>query len=266
MRGCGRPLAHDAAGLRCGAGHAFDLAREGYWNLLQPQDRRSTAAGDAAAVVEARRRWAERGRFDPLLDALVEWVQALGLPAGAVVVDCGCGEGAVLARLAAVLDLRACGIDISVPAIRRACRRLPGATWVVANADRRLPLGDASVHLLLSVFGRRNGPEFHRVLQPGGRLLAIVPGEDDLIELRAAILGRPLRLERAGRARTALAPWLEPLEQRQVRVRARLDREGIEEALALTYRGARQSQRARTERLEALDVTLSSDLLLFRPA
>ncbi|MEC8390040.1 MAG: SAM-dependent methyltransferase, partial [Planctomycetota bacterium] len=42
VRKCGQSLVLSEAGLGCGAGHHFDQAKEGYWNLTQPQDKKST--------------------------------------------------------------------------------------------------------------------------------------------------------------------------------------------------------------------------------
>ncbi len=89
------------------------------------------------------------------------------------------------------------GIDLSVAAIRLAAKSFPWATWIVANADRGIPLADRSCDLVLSLFGRRNPTEFRRVLRPGGHALVAVPGEDDLQELRAAILREGAARERA---------------------------------------------------------------------
>ena len=65
-----------------------------------------------------------------------------------VAADLGCGSGELLGALAAARDICGAGIDLSTAAVERAARRYPALTWVVANADRRLPLLDASVHLV----------------------------------------------------------------------------------------------------------------------
>src|SRR5262249_16346551 len=57
-------------------GHSFDVARSGYINLLQPQERRSKQPGDSAAAIAARRRLHDRGVTEPLLHAIAEAVAA----------------------------------------------------------------------------------------------------------------------------------------------------------------------------------------------
>ncbi len=72
VRGCGEPLRRSGGSWSCARGHSFDVAKRGYVNLLQPQDRRSLDAGDSAAVVAARRRLAAAGYDRELIVALAE--------------------------------------------------------------------------------------------------------------------------------------------------------------------------------------------------
>jgi 23S rRNA (guanine745-N1)-methyltransferase len=265
VRGCGRDLAENGAALCCAAGHAFDRAREGYFNLLQPQDRRSSAAGDRDAALEARARWIERGLADGLILALGRELDRIALEPGALVADLGCGDGALTARLLAERRVHACGVDLAVRAVRGAARRAPSITWAVANADRGLPFPDGSIDVLLSIYGRRPVAEMRRVLRAGGHLVAVLPAEDDLIELRDIVQGRGDARDRSGSLLEELAPSF-TLEGRTAwRERARLARPGIEDALALTYRGARRRERERLGSLETLEVTLAAEILRFRP-
>jgi 23S rRNA (guanine745-N1)-methyltransferase len=156
-------------------------------------------------------------------------------------------------------------VDLSRDALRAACRRMPGATWLAVNADRRLPFPDASLDVVLSLYGRRNGPEFRRILRPEGRLCVAVPGADDLVELRAVVLGAERPLEPASRWIEALARDFDLDVRRVVRRSVTLDRDGIRDALAMSYRGQRHRERARAAVLDGLEVTASTELLRFRP-
>jgi 23S rRNA (guanine745-N1)-methyltransferase len=267
VRGCGAPLAREAGALRCPAGHAFDLARSGYCNLLQPQDRRSRQPGDSPAAAAARRRLADRGIERPLIDDLLAAVAALPLPFHPAVLDVGCGEGAALGALAGRREIEAHGLDISAPAIDLAARRYPHATWIVANADRALPYATASFSLALSLAAPRNAAELRRVLAPRGWLLVGVPGADDLVELREALLGRGDLRERLPAALAALDGDFELVSQHTTRHRVRLDAAALDDILTATYRGARASQRQRRANLAtrgSLDVTVSRDLACLR--
>ena len=198
MRGCGQPLIRHGPAYACDSGHTFDIARSGYLNLLQPQDRRSHTPGDAAAALDARARLLAAGVGASILAEFVERAAAvMETPSDAVVLDLGCGTGEALERVTSTAGAHGIGIDISVDAIDRAARRAASLTWVVANADRRLPLLDASVALALSFNARRSPAECARVLAPGGHLLIAVPAPDDLIELRALVQGEGVPRERA---------------------------------------------------------------------
>jgi 23S rRNA (guanine745-N1)-methyltransferase len=264
VRHCGDPLERRGRSLVCARGHSFDLARSGYCNLLQPQDRRSKNPGDPREAVEARRRLLDTGYGNGLLRALREEITALAPRSGAAVLDVGCGEGYYLGSLAAVVDVEAHGLDLSVPAVELAARRYPRVAWIVANADRFLPYAPGSFDLVLSLDSRLNSGEMRRVLAPEGRLLVAVPAPDDLVELRAAVLGEGVLRDRLERVAGLLAPDFELEDRRTVRETASLDAAALRDALAATYRGARESRRARLDAIEEMEVTLAHDLARFR--
>lgn len=272
VRGCGAPLSRSGRSLGCPRGHRFDLARSGYCNLLQPQDRRSRRPGDSAAALTARRRLFDRGRGDWFLPHLLAAFDALHLPPGAAVLDIGCGEGFHLGALARERELTPHGLDIAAGAVDLAARRYPRATWVVANADRFLPYASGSFDLAMSLTARLNPPELRRVLadpappaNAGGFLLVAVPGADDLVELREAVLGEGCLRDRLQPAIATLAPEFELVRHTIVRTRLTLGAEDLQDLLAATYRGGRHDQRQRAEGLTEMDVTASRELAVFRP-
>jgi 23S rRNA (guanine745-N1)-methyltransferase len=248
----------------CARGHSYDVARRGYVNLLQPQHRRSLSAGDSNEAVAARAKLLAAGVGRNLLDAFVSRAARLDLPAPAVVADLGCGTGDVLAGLSQLRQLDGIGIDLSTSAIEHAARHFPNHTWVVANADRRLPLLDRSVDLALSMHGRRNVEECARVLTSTGFLLIAVPAHEDLIELRASVLGKSLERDRADAVITEHLVAFVLVERSTARQHRPLEREFLHDLLRATYRGARFSAAKRVETLESLDVTFASEILLFR--
>ena len=177
---CGQPLALTDGGgpLHCPDRHTFDLARQGYANLLPGGAH--TGTGDTAAMVAAREAFLGAGHYAPIAAALARAVP----DAAETVVDLGAGTGYYLA---AVLDAqpRAHGmaLDISKFALRRAARSHPRTGAVVCDAWRPLPLRDGAASVVLNVFAPRNGPEIRRVLRPGGTLLVVSPTSRHLAEL-----------------------------------------------------------------------------------
>ncbi len=71
-------------------------------------------------------------------------------------------------------------------ACRRAARAHPRLAVVAADAWAGLPVVDAGVDVVLSVFSPRNAEEFARVLRPDGCVISVTPGPDHLDELRSA--------------------------------------------------------------------------------
>ncbi|MEW6071698.1 MAG: putative RNA methyltransferase [Planctomycetota bacterium] len=264
VRGCGRPLVRQPRAWSCARGHSFDVARRGYVNLLQPGDRRSRAAGDSPAALAARERLEARGLGEELRAALAAEALALALPPGARALDVGAGTGLLLARLAGAARLEGWALDLSAAAAERGARRHPELAWVVANADRRLPFAAGAFALLVSCTGPKHPREFRRVLALGGVLLLAVPGADDLIELRAALTGRGRPIERAAKTLSRFGAEFRGEGRQEIRARANLDRAGIEDLLAASYRGARHAERRRLGALDALAVTLATEILRLR--
>jgi 23S rRNA (guanine745-N1)-methyltransferase len=251
VRDCHLALVREGRRLLCARGHSFDVARRGYINLLQPQERKSRQPGDTLAAVAGRRRLHDLGVTAPLLRAMAEILAASPRD---TVLDAGCGDGFYLGTLARQAGFCAHGVDISIPAIDAAARRYPECEWVVANADRFVPYADRSFTIVLSITARMNGSEFRRVLRDDGRLLVAVPAPDDLIELRGA--GR----DRVARTVETFAPHFTLAEQRRAATTAHLDAAAVHDVLHSIYRPLRSRP------AEAMRVTFSLDLLLFRPA
>jgi 23S rRNA (guanine745-N1)-methyltransferase len=183
VRDCHMALAREERRVICPRGHSFDVARSGYINLLQPQERRSKQPGDTAAALAGRRRLHDRGVTEPLLNGIAEIMAA---SPSDMVLDAGCGDGFYLGALARQTGFDAHGVDISVRAVDAAARRYPGCEWIVANADRFMPYADRSFSIVLSITARMNPSECRRVHRDSGRLLVALPAPEDLVELRGA--------------------------------------------------------------------------------
>ena len=249
VRDCHLELVREGRRVFCARGHSFDVARSGYINLLQPQDRRSKQPGDTEAAVQGRRRLHDLGVTAPFLRVMSE---ILDLRAEDTVLDAGCGEGFYLGELARQIGFEAHGVDISIPAVDAAARRYPGCEWIVANADRFVPYADRTFSVVMSITARMNTSEFRRVLRDDGRLLIAVPSPEDLIELRGQ--GR----DRVSRTIETFAPVFTLADRRRVTTTADLDAAAVQDLLHSIYRPMR-SQPA-----EAMRVTFSLDVLLFR--
>jgi 23S rRNA (guanine745-N1)-methyltransferase len=172
---CGGALEAGERVLRCSQGHSFDVAKQGYVNLVPGN-------GDTTEMVEAREAFLRAGHFRRLTGALVE--EALNVEAPGAVADVGAGTGHHLAYvLAAPPERTGLALDTSPAALRRAARIHPRVTAVGADAWKPLPLRGGVAALVLSVFAPRNANELARILAPGGALVAVTPTTRHLAEL-----------------------------------------------------------------------------------
>jgi 23S rRNA (guanine745-N1)-methyltransferase len=244
---CRAALSRDPVTWRCPAGHAFDVAREGYVNLLPVQRKKSLAPGDNADMVRARREFLDAGHYAPLRDELVALLAPLAVQR---VVDIGCGEGYYTAALAhsgalAVAEAVATaaeprpvrdviGVDIARDAVQCAARRYPatGITWLVASSAA-LPLADASCDLATSLFAPVPAAEIVRVLRPGGFLLIATPAADHLWSLREALF-QDVRLHEPEKILVSLEADFHVRGQRDVRFPLQLDRAALNQLLLMT--------------------------------
>lgn len=174
---CAGQLSLDEATVTCADGHRFDVARQGYLNLLGgPQP----ANADTPAMIAARGRVHATGVFAPIRDLLGRICSGR-----ARILEVGSGTGAYLqAALGEAPGSVGVAMDISTAAARSAAKLDPRIAAIVADVWQRFPLADASMDAVLAVFAPRNFTEFARVLQPSGNLVVITPEPDHLIELR----------------------------------------------------------------------------------
>jgi 23S rRNA (guanine745-N1)-methyltransferase len=264
VRDCGNELQREANSYVCVERHAFDIARNGYINLLQPQDRKSSEPGDSKEAVQARARFLARFG-DPIVPPIAAAVRKSARKRP--LLDIGCGVGYHLDRLRATLSSpSAWGVDLSSTAVDRAARDYQSDTFVVANADRTIPFADASFGAIFSITARRNRDELARLLGEDGRVVIVVPAADDLIELRELSQGEAVLRDRVASMIEEMLPLLEVVDSFTLKRSLELDRNAVDDILAATYRGARHSERQRLSSITGMRVTMSRDAVVFRKA
>jgi 23S rRNA (guanine745-N1)-methyltransferase len=220
----GGPVTLEDRTLRCAAGHAFDLARQGYVNLAT---RRDAGTGDDAAMVAAREEVFATGRLAAIGAALAEVVAEVtrppeaeagtGAEAEGVVVDLGAGTGHHLAAVVAGGDhLVGIALDLSKPALRRAARRDARIGAVLTDVWGPLPLGTGTAAAVTCVFAPRNGPEIARILRPDGALVVATPTAAHLTELVGPLGLLTVDPRKDERLAAGLAAHLEPAEDERL--------------------------------------------------
>ena len=146
---CGEQLNLSGKQYRCPRNHSFDIARQGYVNLLVVQQKHSKNPGDTREQVLSRREFLEAGFYAPIAGKLIETAKELGITGQ--VLDVGCGEGYYSAGLAKALDAQLVGLDISKEAVRYAAGRDKAAMWLCASAAGCASTTSASIILFSSI-------------------------------------------------------------------------------------------------------------------
>lgn len=179
---CGLPLRMERPAWKCENQHSFDVARQGYVNLLTVNQKHSLHPGDSQVMVAARREFLNAGYYEPIALTLQKLVNRFA-PHGEAILDAGCGEGYYLSHLSGA---ERWGVDISRDAVRYAAARDKTAHWLAATAAH-LPFGEGSFDCVLSMFALTVPEEFSRVLKKDGVFIQVLAGEKHLLSLKSII-------------------------------------------------------------------------------
>jgi len=181
---CEKDLSRQDKSLVCPHGHRFDIARQGYVNLLTVQQRHSAHPGDTREQVLSRREFLEGGFYAPIFDALNDAAKRHG--AVGPILDVGCGEGYYSARLAQSLGTELTGLDVSKEAVRCAAAKYKQYQWLCATAAQ-IPAASGAAGLVTSLFAITLPEEFHRVLREDGLFFQVLAAQDHLLGLKRII-------------------------------------------------------------------------------
>lgn len=184
------PLCHTALQLaerhyHCKNNHHFDIAKEGYVNLLPVQHKNSKQPGDSKAMLLQRRLFLQSGAYQPLVDDLLTVIQALQPRA---ILDSGCGEGYYSRQLRKQLPTTTVlhAMDISKAAIQLAAKQGSGIHFCVASA-KELPYPVATFDVILLLCAPFQSSELQRVLLEQGKLVLVSAAPNHLLEFKQSI-------------------------------------------------------------------------------
>ena len=170
--------------LKCNNRHSFDLAKFGYVNLA-PQIKQS--ANYDKENFQNRQQILEAGFYQAILDAISDLLASSENTE--TILDIGCGEGFYSRKLQENHpDKTFYAFDISKDSVQIAAKSEPNwaVNWFVGDLAR-LPIKDASMHILLDIFSPANYGEFRRVLSKDGILIKVIPTENHLKEIRQRV-------------------------------------------------------------------------------
>lgn len=187
---CGSFLEKDGGSFRCANGHCYDIAKQGYVNLLQSQKSSSKRHGDDKLMVKSRSDFLDKGYYNLLADKITETVVENAF-VGMKLIDLGCGECFYTSKIQeAFPDAVYGGIDISKQALIIGGRRNKNLSLAVASAFN-LPVSDSYCDFAATVFAPHNVSEVQRILKDGGLWLRAYPLERHLMGLKSVIYDEP---------------------------------------------------------------------------
>lgn len=173
--------------LVCTSNHSFDLARQGYVNLLtKPHQTKYSKQ-----LFQSRRVIINSGFFEPLNEKISEIIidKLPNSGKGIKILDTGSGEGTHLANILEKIkdqtttEIVGAGIDISKEGIQIAAKEYPNIIWCVADLAK-CPFGSKQFDYILNILSPSNAAEFNRLLVDDGLVIKVVPNSGYLRELR----------------------------------------------------------------------------------
>jgi len=258
---CAGSLARQGRTYLCENRHSFDIARQGYVNLLPVQQKRSLQPGDTKEQVASRREFLDGGFYEPIREALCQL--AADHNCAGPILDIGCGEGYYATGLAKHLATSLVGLDISKEAVRYAAGRYKDALWLCASAAH-LPVADQSAGLVTSLFALTVPEEFLRVLRPDGAFIQVLAAQDHLLGLKSIIYPE---LNLKEKDSVPAIPGFHLIESRPVRFTFTAEGQQVQNLLSMTphvYRIGKEGA-DRLRQTEELTDTASCVLNLYRP-
>ncbi|MFB6722480.1 putative RNA methyltransferase [Kribbella sp. NPDC056345] len=229
---CADALALTGRTARCAQGHAYDLAKQGYLNLLPSAS--NGIEGDSAGMVGARTVFLGGGHYAPIRDALIlRAAEYLQPDSDELVVEVGAGTGYYLSGVTG-RSRPGLALDVSRYAARRAAKVDPRIGSVVCDAWRELPVVDGAAKVLLNVFAPRNATEMARILRPDGVLLVVTPNPEHLEELIGVLGMVSVDEDKERRLQDALGGTFVETGREVIAEPMRLDRVAVEQLVLMT--------------------------------
>lgn len=280
---CQSPLQPAADSWRCDGSlhpkqtsHPFDVARQGYVNLLPVQQKKSKEPGDSQQSILARQRFLTAGYYQPLKELICDQIALLlGQNKTSTAydntkinwLDIGCGEGYYTQAMAnqGIID-NLVAADISKPALVALAKasKVMGSLWYQQEHNKQTdtnktavyPLVTSAAHLPLRA-GSMNGissifspilPEiFANMLRDEGYLIIAKPDAGHLMSLREALFDN-VKEHDSDKFLPALAPYFTLVATHQLTSPLSLSADALADLLTMTP----YAYRARTENRQTL--------------
>ena len=185
---CRRALSQIGNSLKCENGHCFDVASEGYVNLVLGK----ISGGDSPDMCRARHDFLNAGYYEPFAKGISSVIKEFS---ASKICDAGCGEGYYSRVIKSENeDAEIVGFDLAKTSVKYASKAEKGKDDPIKYAVCGIfdmPLADKSYDALISVFAPVPDKEAHRILKDDGIMLVCHPGKEHLSGLKALVYDTP---------------------------------------------------------------------------
>lgn len=260
---CKKVLIEQDNQLCCDNNHSYDVARQGYINLLPVQHKKSKDPGDSKEMISARQQFLETGAYLPVAEKLNKIV--LELLSGnkmISILDAGCGEGFYLdlcykkCKLQyPEIEFRFLGLDISKPAIMASAKRNKNITWVVGT-NKAPPVVPHTFDIVFCMFGFCDLDIISKVLKPDGKVILVDAGSDHLLELRL-ILYPHIKESRS----KVIPSGFNLINEDSVKYIVKLNKDQITNLLVMTPHLYRASKIGKEQAMKLQQINLTVDVM-----
>lgn len=246
--------------FRCENNHSFDIAKEGYVNLLPVNKKNSLNPGDNSEMIVARRSFLEKGFYQLLSDKISSVIEELDIETA---LDVCCGEGYYTDRVFGK-STKTLAFDISKFAVKYAAKKHKNQFYFVGSVFD-IPVKPNSQDLVLSVFTPISNEEFYRVLSDSGSVIIVSAHEDHMKEVAEMIYGtfKPHTYH----PKDKLCPAFEIVKDERLKYSISLDNNAsIINMLKMTpyYWSVDEAQKVKFDALESLEVTCDFRISVFK--
>lgn len=192
---CKLPLEKNKGAYKCAQNHSYDIASQGYVNLLLG-NKSTSKHGDNKIMINARRAFLSSGHYAPIITEVSKILSSLVKTDAPRILDAGCGEGyytaGILDSLGVDHGIRAeiYGIDVSKEAVVKAAATYKKPHFSVSSVNA-LPFEDGAFDAVISLFAPLSENEFSRVLSKNGALITVSPSPRHLFGMKEIVYDTP---------------------------------------------------------------------------
>src|SRR5690625_491915 len=266
---CGSSLyVQDLKSIVCSHRHTFDIAKQGYLNLMTHHIK----VNYSKDLFKARRKViAESSFFSPFNNEISKMISKHTTSENNLsIIDMGAGEGSHLYNIANKLQVNfdkiiiGIGLDISKEGILEAAKNYEEHIWMVADLAKT-PLNDDMFDMMLNILSPSNYEEFNRLLKDDGIIIKVVPREGYLKELRQYFFGDSEKIDYSNKKVIELfKDKFELADQSRSNYTSNLDESTLQALFKMTPR----TWRVENEKVEQFlhagisDITVDLDILI----